>query len=451
VTRIVGVPLLFTLFYEQVGDRVEKLGNMQKFLFFRSLDVARSLRLLTGHSPGRILFRKIHTTFGGKLRQAIVGGARMDPDMIDRILDAGFPLFVGYGLTETSPVSTFGEAGKIPRRSVGRAIPGVTLRLREPAPDGVGEILIRGANVMRGYFRDPERTAEVLRDGWFHTGDLGYVDPDGHLFLTGRIKEMIVTHGGKKLFPEDLERQYAGMRHVKEFTIVGQPTRDGKGEEPVAVVVADRDAPDAPRDPRALERAIRGEFSSRTQKVPAYQAVKNLVFYDGALPKTTTMKVKRMQVQAMLAAVEGRPAPGLERRRKERPDVSVMISPQVDAVALARLLESEPSTRGRSAEKLRAALENSTVVVSAWASGELIGFARALSDSALDGTLADLVVAPAWRRKGIGSLLLARILADPRVKPVSRLIVPAAGPPEFFARFGFRDAGGALVRGPGRT
>jgi long-chain acyl-CoA synthetase len=446
VTRIVGVPLLFTLFYGEVGNRVEKLPAAQKFLFFRSLDVARTLRLTTGYTPGRILFKKIHDTFGGKLRQAIVGGARMDPDMIERMLDAGFPIFVGYGLTETSPVSTFGEAGKIPRGSVGKAIPGVEIRIHEPNAEGRGQILIRGPNVMKGYFRDPERTAEALAGGWFWTGDEGYVDPEGHLFLTGRMKEMIVTHGGKKLFPEDLERQYAGIPHVKEFCVVGQATRDGQGEEPVAVIVADRDAKDAPKDPKALEKGIRKAFADRTKTVPAYQAVKNLVFMEAALPKTTTMKVKRMEVARLLASTEAAASKGLERRRKERPDVSVMAGPAVDSVALARLLASEPTTAGRKAERLRAAVDSSPVVFSVWAGGELVGFTRALSDGVFTGILADLVVAPAWRRKGIGSLLLSRVLADPKIQPLAQLVVPGDAPAEFLARFGFKKLAEGFVR-----
>lgn len=436
VTRIVGVPLLFALFYGEVGTRVEKLGNLQKFLFFRSLDVARTMRLTTGYSPGKLLFKKIHDTFGGKLKQAIVGGARMDPDMIERVLDAGFPLFVGYGLTETSPVSTFGEAGKIPRGSTGKAIPGVEIKIVD------GEVLIRGPHVMKGYFRDPERTAEAIRDGWLHTGDQGYLDAEGHLFLTGRLKEMIVTDGGKKLFPEDLERQYAGIRHVKEFCVVGQPTRDGRSEEPVAVIVADRDGADAPKDPRALERAIRKEFATRTAQLPAYQAVKNLVFLEGALPKTATHKVKRLEVTHLLGAGDT----GLERRKRDRPDVSVMSGAQVDTTTLARLFECEPRLKGRAIPQLRTALDSSTLVLSVWAGGELVGFVRALSDGAVSGLIADLVVAPAWRRKGIGSLMISRVLADVRLKSLKELVLPEEAPEEFLSRWGFRRSTTGFVR-----
>ena len=440
VTRVVGVPLVYALCYGEVARAVEKMGNVQKFLFFRSLDAARSLRLSTGYSPGKLLFKRVHDTFGGKLRQAIVGGARMDPDLTDRILDAGFPLYVGYGLTETSPVSTLGEASKIPRGSVGRAIPGVEIRIDETT----GEVMIKGPHVMKGYFRDPERTAEVLRGGWLATGDLGRLDDEGHLFLTGRIKEMIVTQGGKKLFPEDLERQYAGVKHVKELCVVGQPTRDGIGEEPVAVVVADRDAADAPKDPRALERAIRKEFASRTAQVSSGHAVKNLVFFEGALPRTTTMKVKRLEVGQLLA--DGDAGQGLERRRKERPDVSVMSGPQLDSTTLARFFECEPRLAGRPAERLRVALDASAVVLSVWAGGELVGFVRALSDGAATGLLADLLVAPAWRRKGLGSLLISRALSDVRLKSLKEVVFPEDAPEEFLARFGFRRASAGFVR-----
>jgi long-subunit acyl-CoA synthetase (AMP-forming) len=310
VTRIVGVPLLFTLFHREVAERVEKLSGLQKFLFFRSMDVARSVRFVTGNSPGKLLFKRIHEAFGGHLRQFVVGGAQLDPDLVNRILDAGFPLHVGYGMTETASVSAFGSAGVMPRGAVGKAIPGVKISIYDPSPGGIGEIVISGPNVMHGYFQDPARTREALVDGVLHTGDLGHMDSDGHVFLTGRIKEMIRT-GGPMLFPDDLERSYGGLKLVRELSVVGVPTSDGGREEPVAVVVVDPNDADAPKDRAGLENAIKAEFVARSSEVPPEQVVKKLVFRETPLPKTSTMKVKRLELVKTVAG-EGSPAVGLD-------------------------------------------------------------------------------------------------------------------------------------------
>lgn len=208
VTRIAGMPLLFTLMYGEVAERVEKLSGLQKFLYFRSMDIARTVRQVTGKATGGLLATPLHAVFGDHLREAIVGGARMDPETVDRILDAGVPLYLSYGLTEASAVSTFGSAAVVPRGSAGAAVPGVTLSIAAPNSDGVGEIRIAGESVMAGYLADPQRTARALEGGTLGTRDLGYLDDDGNLFVIGRMD------AGQKT--DELERQYAALKLVRE-------------------------------------------------------------------------------------------------------------------------------------------------------------------------------------------------------------------------------------------
>ena len=136
------------------------------------------------------------------------GGAKLDAAVAERLLDLGVRVIEGYGLTETAPVVTFNPIARLRPGSVGLPLPGVEVQIANPGPNGVGEVCVRGPNVMRGYDRHPEASAEVLKDGWFHTGDLGLLDRNGYLHLTGRIKEVIVLASGKNIYPEDVERRY---------------------------------------------------------------------------------------------------------------------------------------------------------------------------------------------------------------------------------------------------
>lgn len=444
VTRLVGVPQLFTLLADELATRVEKLPDAQQSWLWRSLDLARSLKFLSGLSGGR-LFKEVGPAFSGRLRRATVIGARMEPESIERMIDAGFPLQIGYGLTEASSVTTLGQAGQIPSRSVGRAIPGVTVTIRDPGADGIGEIQVEGPNVTPGYDGEPERTARLVVDGRLRTGDVGYLDPDGNLFLKGRRREVIVAKDGRWLFPDDLERAYAGLPLVRELAVVAKTAPSGRGQVPALVVVPDRNAADAPRSARALEKQIRESVAERSRSVPDGEGPADVVFVEGALPKTTSLKVKRVELSAVIDREEG-PAKGVERRRKLRPTVTVLGTPQVDVNALARLFETDPYTAGRSATELARMLEGSSAIVSVWASGELIGFGRALSDGAFFASFTDLVVAPEWQRMGIGSLIVNRLLAHPAVKKAERVVWAGHAAAEFLGRFGFEPTDALYVK-----
>ena len=450
VTRIVGVPLLFSLLADELTERVGKLSGVGQSLFWKSLDMARSVRLVIGHSPGKLLFRDIHAAFGGRLRHAVVTGAAMPPEVVERVLDAGLPLDLGYALTEATSMATFGRAGTIPPRSVGRALPGVELAISDPSPEGVGEVLVRGRTVTSGYEGDPRFTTETLEGGWLHTGDLGYLDPEGNLYLRGRKREAIVTRAGRLVFPEEIERAYGHVKLVRELAVVGRTVRTGRGAEPVAVLVPDRDDEDAPKSPRALEKAVREAFHARSRELPEHERVKDAVLFAEGLPKTTSMKVKRAALARLLDQQEGA-AGGMERRRKLRPTVAVMGTRELDLALLTRLLDSDETTAGRSVHELARLLESSTVVLTVWAAGELVGFARALSDGAFYATIGEIVVAPEWRRKGLGSLLLTRLCAHEAIAHVQRVVVTAAGPAAFLEKSGFERADGVFVKGQGLT
>lgn len=370
----------------------------------------------------------------------------MPPEVVERVLDAGLPLDLGYALTEATAMVTFGRAGVIPPRSVGQALPGVELAIRDASPEGIGEVMVRGRTVTSGYEGDPRFTTEALSDGWLSTGDLGYLDPDGNLFLKGRRREAIVTRAGIALFPEELERAYGNVKLVKELAIVARATRTGNAYEPVAVLVPDRDDEDAPKSPRALEKAVRAAFEGRSNHVPEHDRVASAVLFADALPKTTSMKVKRTTLSRLLDQQEGRIG-GMERRRKMRPTVAVMGTRDLDLARLTQLFDSDEATAGRSAHELARLLESSTVVLTVWAAGEMVAFARALSDGAFYAAIGEIVVAPEWRRKGLGTLLLTRLCAHEQLQQVERVVVTAPGPAAFFEKSGFSKDAGIFVKG----
>ncbi len=197
-TMMLIVPLIIEKIY-----KTKILPQLNKNWLLRSAQKVPALRKLLIKKAGQ----KLYQTFGGQLRYMPIGGALLAPDVEKFLYDADFPYAVGYGLTETSPI----VAAMVPEnrklRSTGRAIPGVTIKIHEPDPQtGEGEIWVKGPNVMQGYYKDPERTAEVLtKDGWFRTGDLGVLDSDGFLFIKGRLKNMILGPSGENIYPEQIE------------------------------------------------------------------------------------------------------------------------------------------------------------------------------------------------------------------------------------------------------
>jgi long-chain acyl-CoA synthetase len=179
-------------------------------------------RWLTRHEPrpdlSRRLFPQIHNAFGGELRALITGGAFAEPATLQFFYDLGIPVANGYGLTEAGTAVTVNDLKPFRADTVGKPLPGVELRILDANEEGIGQVAVRGPTVMKGYWNDPEQTAEVLVDGWLLTGDLGRLDPSGHLLLSGRLKNMIVTEGGKNIYPEDIEAVFAGLA-VKEFCV----------------------------------------------------------------------------------------------------------------------------------------------------------------------------------------------------------------------------------------
>src|SRR5258706_1906531 len=212
ITVFCVVPQFFYLIHERIFKELNKRGKLTLRLVRTLMAFNRALRR-TGINAGKVFFGKIHATFGARMRYLITGGSRFDSSIARDFYSFGIDVLNAYGLTETTGGAFIKPPGQIVFGSVGRPFPRVEAKIVEPRPveedaPAAGEIAIRGAIVMKGYWNRPEATAEGLRDGWFHTGDLGYFDSGGNLFITGRGKEVIVLANGKNVYPEEIEAHY---------------------------------------------------------------------------------------------------------------------------------------------------------------------------------------------------------------------------------------------------
>lgn len=293
VTGFVCVPLMLEIMYKKIKKGIEEKGKTKlvsimtkvcNFLLKFKIDIRR------------IVFKDVLNNLGGKLRILIAGGAAMSKDAIQGFLDLGINLLQGYGLTETSPVLA-GENDKYKRAgSVGFPLPGLEVKINNPNSEGIGEILGKGPTVMLGYVDNPEATNEVLKDGWFYTGDLGYIDKDGFLFVTGRKKDVIVLKNGKNVFPEELEILINKLPYVSECMVFGRPCDNGDYKI-CAKIVYNLDMMKELYPNTSFNEYTKLIWEDIKSKVnhtmPAYKYIREIIITDVPLIKTTTQKVKR--------------------------------------------------------------------------------------------------------------------------------------------------------------
>ncbi|MHC4695604.1 MAG: AMP-binding protein, partial [Planctomycetota bacterium] len=296
-TLMLAVPRLVRLFHDGIMTRVFAAGLVKRSLF-RLLGVASRA---TRGRYGRLLFRAVHEGFGGRLRMIVSGGSRLDPELFDAFKRMGFCVCEGYGLTETAPVLTVNPPGDRRRDSVGPALPNIEVTIRNKNLEDIGEVWVRGPSVMSGYLNNHSATREILVDGWLRTGDLGRLDADEYLYLTGRSTDLIVTGAGKNVYPDEVEQRYCDLPYVREMCVFGMPSEGGLGDTVHAVVVVDRDgAPEL--DQSSIEREIRLAAESISETVPPHQRIAVLHFWDRELPKTSTLKAKRGVIRDLVCA-----------------------------------------------------------------------------------------------------------------------------------------------------
>jgi long-chain acyl-CoA synthetase len=300
VTIFVCVPQFFYLIHQRVMQEVTK-ASAPKRLIFRSLLAANGALRRVGLNAGRVLFSRVHGVLGGSMRILITGGSRFDPAIGADLFRLGFNILQAYGLTETSGAATIVRPGDSHLDSVGQVLPNAEIRVLAPATgddDALdGEVLVRGPIVMAGYFNRPDATVEAIRDGWFYTGDLGRIDSDGRLTITGRKKEIIVLSNGKNIYPEEIEAHYRQSPFIKELCVLGL-MRPGEpsAERLYAVVVPDADAL---REKKVVNAGdlIRFEMEGRSVGLAPPKRVLGYEVSMEPLPRTSTGKLKRFEIE----------------------------------------------------------------------------------------------------------------------------------------------------------
>jgi long-chain acyl-CoA synthetase len=270
-TLIVGFPRLYGALYSGIQARVGSGGRLATILFECGVELCIKLRRLTGLDVGRLALRPLRKRFGPRLRVLASGGAALDPNLATKLEGLGWRVAVGYGLTETAPLLTLNPPDGNKLGSVGRPVPGVEISIdqsglpvRTGTAPGKGEILARGPNVFSGYRNRPEETSKVFDGGWFRTGDLGYFDDDGYLYVTGRASTMIVTPGGKNIQPEAVEGAYLENPLIRE---IGLLQKDGRL---VAVIVPETGEISRGTD---IHRVIREAVEEGSKRLPSYQRI----------------------------------------------------------------------------------------------------------------------------------------------------------------------------------
>jgi len=315
ITQFCCVPQFFYLIHERVMQQVKSRPAPARLLF-RVLMAVSSATNKIGVNLGKLLFRRVHRLLGPKMRFLVAGGSAFDPKIGRDLQKLGFNVLQAYGLTETSGAAAITRPKANVMGSVGPPIKGVQIKIIDPQPTDpqpaegllhlVGEVAISGDIVMQSYYNRVDATAEAMRDGWFYSGDLGYLDERGNLFLTGRKKEMIVLSSGKNIYPEEVEAQYLRSPFIKEICVMGLVSRPGEpfSERLHAVIVPNFDVLREHKIVNARE-VIRFDVENLSVELPNTKRILSFDLWSDPLPRTTTRKLKRFEIQRRVMAGEG--------------------------------------------------------------------------------------------------------------------------------------------------
>lgn len=296
ITFMVVVPAFLKLLKADIESKVNQSDAFGKFMFKVLFQIAK---FIPSMKIRKMLFPSIHKKFGGKFKGCISGGAPLDIEVANFMETLGINIFEGYGLSEASPVVSVNYEGAKKIGSVGKPLPGVEVKIDE----NTGELMVKGDNVMKGYYNRPDLTKEVIEeDGWLHSGDIARIDEEGYIFITGRIKNMIVLNGGKKVFPEEVEAVLEQSPMFQEVCVVGTKRSGGQkdGTEDVAVIVVPKkEISDEIQDDAELLKKIRAEVKELSQKLSQFKRPTNIVLSRELLPRTATSKIKRKEAKKL--------------------------------------------------------------------------------------------------------------------------------------------------------
>jgi long-chain acyl-CoA synthetase len=299
VSVFICVPLILEAIYKKIFQQAKKQGKDKLLQHMLKLS---AFLMKMGIDVRRKLFKSVIDSLGGSLRFVISGAAAISPKVAKGFNDMGILTTQGYGLTETAPVLTAENVQSIRTGSVGLPMCNVTIDIFEPNQNDIGEVIAQGPNVMLGYYENEEETAKVLKDGWFYTGDLGYIDKDGFLFLSGRKKNVIVLKNGKNVYPEELEILLNNIPYLEESMVFGWEKGDDYAistklvykEETVLEMYPELNIEGGIDMPK-LQEIVQGEVDKINEKMPVYKHIKRIILSDEPTTKTTTAKIKRFE------------------------------------------------------------------------------------------------------------------------------------------------------------
>jgi long-chain acyl-CoA synthetase len=292
-TVMLGVPLIFESMHKKVWKQAEASGKADKMR--TAIQLSKKLERFNIKSMKK-LFKSVHQAMGGHMRMFISGAAAIDPAVIEDFNAMGITMFQGYGMTENSPIISVNKDRYYKPASVGFPMPGTEVKIIDEDENGVGEIICRGDSVMIGYYNNPEETAKVLVDGWLHTGDYGYFDRDGFLYVAGRKKNVIVTKNGKNIFPEEVEFYLNKSDYIKEVIVWGVDDEKSGDTVVQAEIFPDYDAvyeKFGKVSDEELKRILKKEIDEINEHMPLYKRVKRFELREEEFEKTTTKKIKR--------------------------------------------------------------------------------------------------------------------------------------------------------------
>ncbi len=293
-TMMLGVPLVFESMYRQIINQAIKQKGKAAIKF--ALGLSNTL-LKVKVDIRKKLFKQIHEGLGGKVRMFISGAAGIDPHIAKGFRGFGISLVQGYGLTECSPIVALNRNNNYKDEAAGLPLPNLEVEIYQPDEDGIGEIRCKGSSVMLGYYKNSEATEEVLRDGWFYTGDSGFIDKDGFVHITGRKKNVIITGNGKNVFPEEIETLLNRSPYIKESLVYGHGQSDGDtvvcarlvpDHEKIDEDIKNNDAPGT-----TTESIIEKEVRRINKDLVSYKHIKDYTLQEEEFVKTTTRKIKR--------------------------------------------------------------------------------------------------------------------------------------------------------------
>ena len=282
---IMLVPAVVEMFYSKIQKNIKKTGKEKGFNLL--IKLSRGLRKI-GIDKRRALFKDIHDVFGGRMIKIVCGGAPIRPEIGEFFDDIGINLISGYGITECAPLVSCNRDYFNDTATVGTVLPCLEVKIDEPNAEGIGEIMVKGDVVMMGYYKSQEQTDEVLKDGWFYTGDYGKFNDKEQLMITGRKKNLIVLSNGKNVFPEEIEEYISSIPEVSEVVVYSKKNSDGDEKGLTAQIYLDPELP-------LSEADLKKKVSAALSELPIYKQVHEIVLRDEPFEKTTSNKIKRQK------------------------------------------------------------------------------------------------------------------------------------------------------------